>query len=168
MTIRTRFAPSPTGMLHVGGVRTALFNYLFAKHMGGEFLLRIEDTDKARSTQQAVQVILDGMDWLGLTPDAARVFQPPRGARHGEVAMQMLAAGRAYYCYASPDELKEMREKAQAEGRPPRYDGRWRDRDPAEAPAGVKPAIRLKAPREGEPVVNDLVQGEVRVKNAEM
>ena len=136
MTIRTRFAPSPTGMLHIGGVRTALFNYLFAKHMGGEFLLRIEDTDKARSTQEAVQVILDGMDWLGLTPDAAPVFQSTREARHVEVAMQMLAAGRAYYCYASPDELKEMRETAQAEGRPPRYDGRWRDRDPAEAPAG--------------------------------
>ena len=101
MTIRTRFAPSPTGMLHIGGVRTALFNYLFAKHMGGEFLLRIEDTDKARSTQEAVQVILDGMDWLGLTPDAAPVFQSTREARHVEVAMQMLAAGRAYYCYAS-------------------------------------------------------------------
>jgi glutamyl-tRNA synthetase len=168
MTIRTRFAPSPTGMLHIGGVRTALFNYLFAKHMGGEFLLRIEDTDKARSTQEAVQVILDGMAWVGLTPDAPPVFQSTREARHVEVAMQMLAAGRAYYCYASPEELKEMRETAQAEGRPPRYDGRWRDRDPAEAPAGVKPAIRLKAPREGETVVHDLVQGTVRVQNTEL
>jgi glutamyl-tRNA synthetase len=168
MTIRTRFAPSPTGMLHIGGVRTALFNYLFAKHTGGEFMLRIEDTDKARSTQEAVQVILDGLDWLGLMPDAAPVYQSTREARHREVAIQMLTAGRAYYCYASPDELKDMREKAQAEGRPPRYDGRWRDRDPSEAPAGVKPAIRLKAPREGETVVHDLVQGTVRVQNTEM
>jgi glutamyl-tRNA synthetase len=168
MTIRTRFAPSPTGMLHIGGVRTALFNYLFAKHTGGEFMLRIEDTDKARSTQDAVQVILDGMDWLGLMPDAAPVYQSTREARHREVAIQMLTAGRAYYCYASPDELKDMREKAQAEGRPPRYDGRWRDRDPSEAPAGVKPAIRLKAPREGETVVHDLVQGTVRVQNTEL
>lgn len=168
MTIRTRFAPSPTGMLHIGGVRTALFNYLFAKHTGGEFMLRIEDTDKARSTQEAVQVILDGMDWLGLMPDAAPVYQSTREARHREVAIQMLTAGRAYYCYASPDELKDMREKAQAEGRPPRYDGRWRDRDPSEAPAGVKPAIRLKAPREGETVVHDLVQGTVRVQNTEL
>jgi glutamyl-tRNA synthetase len=168
MTIRTRFAPSPTGMLHVGGVRTALFNYLFAKHTGGEFLLRIEDTDKARSTQPAVQAILEGMEWLGLTPDAAPVYQSSREARHVEVAMQMLAAGRAYYCYASPDELKEMRETAQAEGRAPRYNGRWRDRDPSEAPAGVKPAIRLKAPREGETIVHDLVQGTVRVQNTEL
>ena len=168
MTIRTRFAPSPTGMLHIGGVRTALFNYLFAKHMGGEFLLRIEDTDKARSTQEAVQVILEGLAWVGLTPDTAPVFQSTREARHVEVAMQMLAAGRAYYCYASPEELQEMRETAQKEGRPPRYDGRWRDRDPADAPAGVKPAIRLKAPREGETVVHDLVQGTVRVQNTEL
>ncbi len=168
MTIRTRFAPSPTGLLHIGGARTALFNFLFARHMGGEFLLRIEDTDKARSTQEAVQVILDGMDWLGLTPDAPPVFQSTREARHVEVAMEMLAQGRAYYCYASADELRIMRETAQAEGRPPRYDGRWRDRDASEAPAGVKPAIRLKAPRTGETVVEDLVQGTVRVQNTEL
>jgi glutamyl-tRNA synthetase len=168
MTYRTRFAPSPTGLLHIGSVRTALFNYLFARHVGGEFLLRIEDTDKARSTQAAVQVILDGMAWLGLTPDAPPVFQSTREARHVEVALELLAAGRAYRCYASADELREMRERAQAEGRPPRYDGRWRDRDPGEAPAGVKPAIRLKAPRAGETVVNDLVQGTVRVQNAEL
>src|ERR1700733_8637438 len=168
MTIRPRFAPSPTGMLHIGGVRTALFNYLFAKHMGGEFLLRIEDTDKARSTQEAVQVILEGLAWVGLTPDTAPVFQSTREARHVEVALEMLAQGRAYKCYASAEELKEMRETAQAEGRPPRYDGRWRDRDPSEAPAGVKPAIRLKAPREGETVVEDLVQGTVRVQNTEL
>ena len=168
MTIRTRFAPSPTGMLHIGGVRTALFNYLFARHMGGEFLLRIEDTDRARSTQEAVQVILDGMDWLGLKPDAPPVFQSTREARHVEVAMQMLAAGRAYCCYASPDELKDMRETAQAEGRPPRYDGRWRDRDPSEAPAGVKPAIRLKAPREGETVVTTWCKEPCASQNTEL
>jgi glutamyl-tRNA synthetase len=168
MTIRTRFAPSPTGLLHIGGVRTALFNYLFARHMGGEFLLRIEDTDKARSTPEAVQVILDGLEWLGLRSDGPAIYQSTREARHAEVARDLLAAGRAYYCYATPEELKEMREKAQAEGRPPRYDGRWRDRDPAEAPDGVKPAIRLKAAREGETVLEDLVQGTVRVQNAEL
>src|ERR1700692_1650514 len=121
MTIRTRFAPSPTGLLHIGGARTALFNFLFARHMGGEFLLRIEDTDKARSTQEAVQVILDGMHWLGMTPDAAPVFQSTREARHVEVALELLATGRAYYCYASAEELRVMRETAGAEGRPPRY-----------------------------------------------
>ncbi|HUW79343.1 MAG TPA: glutamate--tRNA ligase [Acidocella sp.] len=168
MKIRTRFAPSPTGLLHIGGARTALFNYLFARHMGGEFLLRIEDTDKARSTQEAVQVILDGLDWLGLTPDAPPIFQSAREARHVEVAREMLAQGRAYYCYASAEELRVMREQAMAEGRAPRYDGRWRDRDSSEAPAGVKPAIRLKAPRDGETVVEDLVQGSVRVANAEL
>ncbi|WP_026438635.1 glutamate--tRNA ligase [Acidocella facilis] len=168
MKVRTRFAPSPTGLLHIGGARTALFNYLFAKHHGGEFVLRIEDTDKARSTQEAVQVILDGLDWLDLKADEAPVFQSSREARHVEVAMALLAQGKAYRCYCTPEELAQMRETAMAEKRPPRYDGRWRDRDPSEAPAGVKPAIRLKAPREGEVVLNDLVQGEVRVKNAEM
>ncbi len=168
MSIRTRFAPSPTGLLHIGGARTALFNYLFAKHNGGEFLLRIEDTDKARSTAEATQVILDGLDWLDLKPDAPPVYQSAREARHVEVVQALLARGQAYKCYASAEELKLMRETAQAEGRPPRYDGRWRDRDPAEAPAGVKPAIRLRAPREGETVLRDLVQGEVRVNNAEL
>jgi glutamyl-tRNA synthetase len=168
MTIRTRFAPSPTGLLHIGGVRTALFNYLFARHTGGEFLLRIEDTDRARSTQEAVQVILDGLEWLGLTPDAPPVYQTKNEARHVEVALQLLEQGKAYRCYCTPEELTAMREQAMAEKRPPRYDGRWRDRDPSEAPAGIKPAIRLKAPREGEVVLTDLVQGEVRVKNAEM
>ncbi len=168
MTVRTRFAPSPTGLLHIGGVRTALFNYLFARHMGGEFLLRIEDTDRARSTQEAVQVILDGLEWLGLKADAPPVYQTTREARHVEVAMQLLEAGKAYRCYCTPEELTAMREQAMAEKRPPRYDGRWRERAPSEAPAGIKPAIRLKAPREGEVVLNDLVQGEVRVKNAEI
>ncbi len=168
MKIRTRFAPSPTGLLHIGGARTALFNYLFARHHGGEFLLRIEDTDKARSTQEAVQVILDGLEWLGLNADAPPVYQSTREARHVEVALELLAQGRAYKCYCTAEELQAMREQAVAEKRPPRYDGRWRDRDPAEAPAGVKPAIRLKAPREGEVVLQDLVQGTVKVQNAEM
>ena len=168
MTVRTRFAPSPTGLLHIGGARTALFNALFARHHGGAFLLRIEDTDRERSTAEATQVILDGLAWLGLDPDEPPVFQSTRQARHVEVAEAMLEAGRAYRCYCTPDELREMRERAIAEGRPPRYDGRWRDRDPAEAPAGIAPAIRLRAPREGETVVHDLVQGDVRVANREL
>ena len=168
MPIRTRFAPSPTGMLHIGGARTALFNFLFSRHHGGEFLLRIEDTDKERSTEAATQVILDAMAWLGLTPDAPPVFQSTREARHAEVARELLAAGKAYLCYCTPEELRRMREQAVAEGRPPRYDGRWRDRDPAEAPPDVQPAIRIKVPREGETVVDDLVQGTVRVANAEL
>jgi glutamyl-tRNA synthetase len=168
MTVRTRFAPSPTGLLHVGSARTALFNLLFSRHHGGTFLLRVEDTDRARNTPEAVQVIMDGLAWLDITPDEPPVFQSAREARHAEVAYAMLAAGSAYRCYCSAEELKAMREQAIAEGRPPRYNGRWRDRDPAEAPTGVAPAIRLKAPREGETVVDDLVQGRVRVANAEM
>jgi len=168
MTIRTRFAPSPTGLLHIGGARTALFNYLFARHHGGEYLLRIEDTDRERSTQAAVDVILQGLDWLGLSPDAPPVYQSTRAARHAEVAHALLAAGRAYRCYCTQDELRVMRERAAAEGRPPRYDGTWRDRDPAEAPAGVPPVIRLRAPQAGETIVEDLVQGPVRVANAEL
>ena len=168
MTVRTRFAPSPTGLLHIGGARTALFNLLFARHHGGQFLLRIEDTDRARSTQQAVDVILQGLDWLALNPDEPPTFQSTRAARHAEMAHQLLACGRAYRCYTSADELREMRERATALGRPPRYDGRWRDRDPAEAPPGVSPVIRLRAPQEGETVVEDLVQGTVRVANSEL
>jgi glutamyl-tRNA synthetase len=168
MTVRTRFAPSPTGLLHIGGARTALFNYLFTRHLDGTFLLRIEDTDRERSTPEATQVILDGLDWLGLNPDEPPVFQSTRAARHAEVARQMLASGHAYNCYLSAEELKDMRERAAAEGKPLRVHSPWRDRDPAEAPAGVKPVIRLKAPREGESVELDLVQGEVRVANAEL
>lgn len=166
--VRTRFAPSPTGLLHIGGVRTALFNWLFARHHGGEYLLRIEDTDRARSTAAATQVILDGLAWLGLSPDAAPVYQSVREARHREVALALLEAGRAYRAYDTPEELARMRAEAEAAKRPPRYDGRWRDRDPADAPPDVAPAIRLKAPRDGETVVRDLVQGEVRVANAEL
>jgi glutamyl-tRNA synthetase len=168
MTVRARFAPSPTGLLHIGSARTALFNYLFARHHGGEFLLRIEDTDRERSTEVATKVILEGLEWLGVTPDRPPVFQSTRMARHAEVARQMLASGHAYLCYCTADELRQMREKALAEGRSPRYDGRWRDRDPADAPPEVAPAIRLKAPRDGETVVEDLVQGTVRVANAEL
>ncbi|PWC28128.1 glutamate--tRNA ligase [Teichococcus aestuarii] len=168
MTVRTRFAPSPTGYLHIGGARTALFNFLFARHHGGQYLLRIEDTDRARSTPEAVRQILDSLEWLGLSPDEPPVMQTAQEARHAEVARQLLAEGKAYQCFCTPEELAEMRETAMKEGRPPRYDGRWRDRDPAEAPAGVKPVIRIKAPREGETVIHDLVQGEVRVQNTEL
>ncbi|WP_424133915.1 glutamate--tRNA ligase [Roseomonas chloroacetimidivorans] len=168
MTVRTRFAPSPTGYLHIGGARTALFNYLFARHHGGQYLLRIEDTDRARSTPEAVQQILDSLEWLGLSPDEPPVMQTSREARHAEVAKELLAKGKAYLAYDTAEELVAMRERAQAEGRPPRYDGNWRDRDPSEAPAGIPPVIRIKAPREGETVVRDLVQGEVRVQNSEL
>jgi glutamyl-tRNA synthetase len=168
MTVRARFAPSPTGLLHIGSARTALFNYLFARHHGGEFLLRIEDTDRERSTATATEVIIEGLRWLGITPDQPPVFQSTRMARHAEVARQMLAAGHAYQCFCTAEELRQMRERALAEGRSPRYDGRWRDRDPAESPPGVSPSIRLKAPRDGDTVVEDLVQGTVRVGNAEL
>jgi glutamyl-tRNA synthetase len=168
MTVRTRFAPSPTGTLHIGGVRTALFNYLFARHHGGEFLLRIEDTDRARSKPEFTQSILESLDWLDLSRDGQTVFQSAREARHREVALAMVEAGTAYRCYCSAEELAEMRRTAEAAGKPFRYDGRWRDRDPGEAPPGVAPAIRLRAPRDGETTVHDLVQGDVRVANTEL
>lgn len=168
MKIRTRFAPSPTGLLHIGNARAALFNYLFARHHGGEFLLRIEDTDKERSTQKAVDVIFNGLKWMGLEWDEEPLFQSTRQSRHAEVVQQLLDNGQAYRCYATPEELTAMREKARAEKRPPRYDGTWRDRDPSEAPEGAPFTIRLKAPREGETIIDDLVQGQVRVANAEM
>lgn len=164
----TRFAPSPTGFLHIGGARTALFNWLFARNTGGKMLLRIEDTDRQRSTQAAIDAILDGLDWLGLNWDDDTIYQFARAARHREVALAMVASGRAYYCYATAEELEVMRESAIAEGRPPRYDGRWRDRDPADAPKGVAPAIRLKAPTDGETVVDDLVQGRVVFPNKDL
>ena len=164
----TRFAPSPTGFLHIGGARTALFNWLYAKRFGGKFLLRIEDTDRERSTDAAVDAILDGLHWLGLEWDGEAVRQATRADRHREAAMQLVAAGRAYRCYASPEELTEMREKQRLEGKPMRYDGRWRDRDPAEAPAGVAPVIRLKSRQEGETVVEDKVQGKVVFSNKEL
>jgi glutamyl-tRNA synthetase len=168
MSVVTRFAPSPTGFLHIGGARTALFNWLFARHHGGRYLLRIEDTDRVRSTEAAIQAILDGLGWLGLLGDELPVFQSQRQARHAEVARELRARGAAYHCYCTPEELQEMREKARAEGRSTTYDGRWRDRDPAEAPPGVLPVIRIKAPRAGETVIADRVQGEVRFDNAQL
>src|SRR5207302_9037074 len=164
-TVVTRFAPSPTGFLHIGGARTALFNWLYARNRGGKMLLRIEDTDRERSTDAAIEAILDGLKWLGLDWDGDTVYQFSRVARHQEVVERMLAAGAAYRCYASPEELTVMREKARAEGKTRLYDGRWRDRAPADAPAGVKPAIRLKAPLTGETVVEDQVQGRVTWQN---
>ena len=164
----TRFAPSPTGFLHIGGARTALFNWLYAKHTGGKMLLRIEDTDRERSSQAAVEAILDGLQWLGLEWDGEPFSQFERADRHHAIADELMASGKAYYCYASPEELAEMREKARAEGRPPRYDGRWRDRDPSEAPEGVKPVVRIKAPHEGETLVRDMVQGDVRFPNKDL
>jgi glutamyl-tRNA synthetase len=161
----TRFAPSPTGFLHIGGGRTALFNGLYARGRGGKMLLRIEDTDRERSTKAAIDAILDGLTWLGLDWDGDAIYQFSRVERHQEVVEQMLAAGTAYRCYATPDELTAMREKARAEGRTRLYDGRWRDRDPGDAPAGVKPAIRIKAPLVGETVVEDQVQGRVTWQN---
>jgi len=166
--IVTRFAPSPTGFLHIGGARTALFNMLYARHSGGKYLLRIEDTDRKRSSPEAIDAILEGLDWLGLSPDEEPVFQSKNLERHSAIARQLLEEGKAYYCYCTPEELTEMRETARAEGRSPRYDGRWRDRDAADAPKDVPPVIRFKAPLDGETVIGDLVQGEVRVENTQL
>ena len=168
MSTVTRFAPSPTGYLHIGGARTALFNWLFARHNGGRFLLRIEDTDRARSTEAATEAILDGLSWLGLGWDGEAVSQFARRERHAEVAHELLAKGHAYYCYATTEELERMREEQRAQGLPQRYDGRWRDRDPGEAPAGILPTIRLKAPQTGETMVEDRVQGRVVVANEQL
>ena len=166
MTVVTRFAPSPTGYLHIGGARTALFNWLYARHHGGKYLLRIEDTDRARSTPTAIDAIIDGLSWLGLDWDGDVTYQFARADRHAEVARQMLAEGKAYYCYASPAELDEMRNAQKRAGVPMRYDGRWRDRKPEDAPPGVAPVIRLRAPQNGQTVIRDAVQGEVTVENA--
>lgn len=164
----TRFAPSPTGYLHIGGARTALFNWLYAKNRGGKMLLRIEDTDRERSTDAATAAILDGLTWLGLTWEGEAISQFERAPRHREVAEELVANSKAYYCYATPEELDAMRELARSEGRPPRYDGRWRDRSADEAPEGVKPVIRIKAPQTGETLVDDAVQGEVRFPNKDL
>src|SRR5215475_7568931 len=163
--IVTRFAPSPTGFLHIGGARTALFNWLYARGRGGKMLLRIEDTDRERSTKEAIAAILDGLTWLGIEWDGDTVYQFSRAYRHREVAEQLLANGQAYRCYASQQELDEMRERARREGRSKLYDGRWRDRDPSEAPPGVRPVIRLRAPLSGETVIEDQVQGRVVWQN---
>lgn len=162
----TRFAPSPTGFLHIGGARTALFNWLFARHHGGEFCLRIEDTDRARSTEPAIAAILDGMAWLNLNHDGEIVYQFSRAARHAEVAHQLLNAGLAYRCYATPAELEALREAQRAARQPMRYDGRWRDRN--DSPNDQPYVIRVKAPREGAVTISDRVQGDVTVNNAEL
>lgn len=168
MSIIVRFAPSPTGYLHIGSARTALFNWLFARHHGGKMLLRIEDTDRARSTLEAVEAIYKGLEWLGIDWDETPVHQFERSPRHVEVANALLEKGLAYRCYCSPEELEAMREEARAKNLPPRYDGRWRDRLPDEAPAGVKPVIRFKAPQTGETMIHDLVQGDVRVSHQQL
>jgi glutamyl-tRNA synthetase len=168
MTVVTRFPPSPTGFLHIGGARTALFNWLFARHHKGRFVLRIEDTDRKRSTQEAIDAILDGLQWLELDWDGDVVFQTQNAERHAAVAEELLAAGKAYRCYCTPEELTAMREKARAEGRPTLYDGRWRDRDLSEAPDGIEPVVRIKMPRDGETTIKDLVQGDVTVANTQL
>jgi len=168
----TRFAPSPTGFLHIGGARTALFNWLFARHHDGKYLLRIEDTDRARSTEPAIAAILDGLSWLGLEGDEPPVFQFARSARHAEVAQALLEAGHAYRCYLTSEELAERRAGAQAERRPFRIRSEWRDRDGSDAPADLPFVVRIKAPlaneRGGETVIEDAVQGRVAVANAEL
>ena len=164
----TRFAPSPTGFLHIGGARTALFNWLYARHHGGRALLRIEDTDRKRSTQEAIDKIIEGLDWLGLEYDEPPLFQSDRAERHAQVANQLLEAGHAYKCFATPEELEDMRATQRANKQPMRYDRRWRDRDESEAPEGAPYTVRLKVPTEGETVIQDEVQGEVTVSNAEI
>ena len=164
----TRFAPSPTGYLHIGGGRTALFNWAYARKLGGKMLLRIEDTDRERSTADAIDAIIEGLTWLGLDWAGEPVSQYGRVMRHREVAEQLLAQRKAYRCFCTPQDLEEMRAKAEAEKRPIRYDGTWRDRDPSEAPAGVKPAIRFRAPQEGETVIEDAVQGRVVIPNKDL
>jgi glutamyl-tRNA synthetase len=164
-TVVTRFAPSPTGFLHIGSARTALFNWLYARGRGGKMLLRIEDTDRERSTREAIDAILDGLKWLELDWDGDVIYQFSRAARHREVAEQLLAAGKAYRCYATAEELAAMREKARSEGRTRLYNGMWRDRDPSEAPPGMKPTIRLRAALSGETVIEDQVQGRVVWQN---
>ena len=168
MTVVTRFAPSPTGILHVGGARTALFNWLYARHHKGKFLLRLEDTDRKRSTEEAVAAILEGLEWIGLDWNEEPVRQSQRAERHVAIAQQLLDEGKAYNCYCTLDELAEMREVARKNGDPVLYDGRWRDRDPGEAPPGISPTIRIKSPLEGETIVEDQVQGAVTYANAQL
>ena len=163
-----RFAPSPTGMLHIGGARTALFNWLYARHTGGTFLLRIEDTDRERSTPQAVDAILNGMTWMGLNWDGDVIYQFARAARHREVAEQLLAAGKAYRCYATAEELTAMREEQKAAKQQPRYDGRWRDRTPGASEDGKPFVVRIRAAQEGETIVHDTVLGDVRFENTQL
>jgi len=168
MKVVTRFAPSPTGFLHIGGVRTALFNWLFAKHYDGLFKLRIEDTDIKRSTQDAKEAIIDGLKWLDLNWDEEVVYQSKRIQRHIEIGKKLLKLGHAYKCYCSPEELTEMRELAKKEKRAPKYNGKWRDKDPSEAPKDIKPVIRIKCPQSGTTEINDIVQGNIIINNSEL
>lgn len=163
--IITRFAPSPTGFLHIGGARTALFNWVFAQKHGGEMLLRIEDTDRSRSSDAAIDAIKDGLSWLGLNWSGKAISQYENKKRHADVANELVAKGQAYYCYCSAEELTQMRETARAEGRPPRYDGKWRDANPSDAPEGILPVIRIKVPTTGQIIVKDHVQGDVTFQN---
>ena len=167
MTVRTRFAPSPTGYLHIGGARTALFCYLFARQQGGEFVLRIEDTDRARSTEESVQAILDGMEWLGLEYDEGPIFQTHRFDRYREVVNQLIEAGHAYHCYCTPAELDEMREAAMKAKEKPRYNGYWRDRTDT-PPEGVEPVVRFRNPLDGAVIIEDAVKGEIVIENSEL
>ncbi len=164
----TRFAPSPTGFLHIGGARTALFNWLLARHYGGKFVLRIEDTDRERSTQEAVDAIFSGLKWLGIDWDEEPVFQFTRIQHHVELAKKLVEQGKAYYCYCTSEELENMRKEALEQGRSPKYNGMWRDRDPKDAPKDVKPVIRLKTTQTGETTLNDIVQGTVTVSNEQL
>ena len=168
MTVITRFAPSPTGMLHIGSARTALFNWLYSRHHNGKYQLRIEDTDKERSTKEAISEILEGLEWMGIKADEDPVYQSKNINRHVEVAQQLLAEEKAYKCYCSPEELEEMRNESMKKGKPIRYDGKWRDRDPSDAPSGINPTIRFKAPNEGLTNIKDLIQGDVTVANKEL
>ncbi len=168
MTVVTRFAPSPTGSLHLGGARTALFNWLYARHFNGKFLLRIEDTDRERSTAGAVQAIYDGINWLGLNWDGDAVSQFSRANEHRKTVQKLLASGNAYKCYCTPQELAEMRDSARADGRPVKYDGRWREKTDADKPNGIPPVIRLKTTQEGETIINDIVQGVIKVRNEQI
>lgn len=165
MSVVTRFAPSPTGFLHIGGARTALFNWLYARNQKGTFRLRIEDTDRQRSTPEAIEAIIDGMKWLGLEWDDEVVYQFSRAERHAEVAKQLLAQGRAYHCYAQPEELEQLREQQRAAGKPIRYDGRWRDRPAGDVRPNLPPVVRIRAPQTGETIIQDRVQGDVRFSN---
>lgn len=164
----TRFAPSPTGYLHIGGARTALYNWLYARHHCGKFLLRIEDTDRERSTQDAVDKIFESLKWLGLNWDDKAVFQFARSHMHAKIALDLVAKGKAYFCYCTPEELEQMRQLALAEGKSPKYNGMWRYKDPAEAPNDIKPVVRLKSNLVGTSVLNDLVQGKVEIENKEL
>ena len=168
MTVVTRFPPSPTGFLHLGNARTAYFNWLYARHHGGKFLVRIEDTDRERYKPEYVDAIMNALDWMGLDCDNEIVSQYENRERHKEVVQELLDKGAAYYCYCSPEELDEMREEAKREGRPTFYNRKWRDKDPSEAPEGIKPVVRIKAPLNGEATVQDEVQGDVTVKNEQL